>query len=140
VRKLVVALLILTAVTTSASGAKKPWLGMALTLRKGPDGNRFLYVAAVPAGTPAAKAGMAAGDVVTAINGRKISFRDDLDVMEFIGRSKPGDTIRLRVVRAGKAKDMRVRFGELPPEYEDAFRESLERARVLRERGAVRRS
>ncbi len=138
-RKLVSILLIVAAVSTFAAAPKKPWLGMALTLRKGPDGAQFIYVAAVPAGTPAAKAGMAAGDVVTAIDGRKITFRDDLDVMEFIARSRPGETIRFRVVRSGKAKDVRVKVGELPREYEDALRESLQRARELRKKSEAPR-
>ena len=107
---------------------------MALTLRQGPDGAKFIYVGVVPAGTPAASAGMVAGDVITAINGKKIAFRDDLDIMEFIASFKPGATIRFQVMRSGKAKVVAVKAGELPREYEEAFRQSLERAREMRSR------
>lgn len=134
-RKLTALLVLMAAASLFAADAtapRKPWLGMALTLRQGPDGAKFLYVAVVPEGTPAAKAGMAAADVVTAINGKKITFRDDLDVMEFIASFKPGDTIRFHVVRSGKTKIVAVKAGALPREYEEALRESLEHAREVR--------
>ncbi|MEA2465615.1 MAG: serine protease Do [Acidobacteriota bacterium] len=140
-RKLTALLLLTFAATLSAADAaapRKPWLGMALTLRQGPDGAKFVYVAVVPEGTPAGKAGMAAGDVVTAINGKKIAFRDDLDVMEFVGAFKPGETIRFHVVRSGKTKIVAVKAGELPREYEEALRESLERAREMRKRAETK--
>jgi S1-C subfamily serine protease len=75
---------------------------------------------------------MAEGDVVTAINEKKISFRDDLDIIEFVGSFKPGDMIRFHLIRSGKEKAIAIRAGELPPEYEKASRESLQRAREQR--------
>ncbi|HYK04141.1 MAG TPA: PDZ domain-containing protein [Thermoanaerobaculia bacterium] len=136
-RKFTALLLLLLAATLSAAegtAPRKPWLGMALTLRQGPDGAKFVYVAVVPEGTPAAKAGMAASDVITAINGKKIAFRDDLDIMELVGSFKPGDTIRFHVIRSGKATIVAVKAGELPREYEEALRQSLEHAREMRKR------
>jgi serine protease Do len=120
-RKLTVVLLIAIAAATVAgsqlradAAPGKPWLGMALTLRQGPDGARFVYVAVVAKDTPAAKAGMAAGDVVTAINGNRVAFRDDLALLEFLASFKPGDTIRFGLVRSGKTQVIAVRAGTLP--------------------------
>lgn len=116
-----------------AADARKPWLGMGLVLRQGPDGAEFLYVAAVPADTPAAKAGFAAGDVITAIDKKPITFGDDLDLMEFMAALKPGQTVRFQMTRAGKTKTIALKAGELPREYEERARESMERARAARE-------
>lgn len=132
-RKLVLcSVLVIVAATVSAEPPRKAWLGLGLVLKNSPDGSKFLYVAAVPDGTPAAKAGMAAGDVVTAIDRKAIAFRDDLDLMEFMAALKPDQIVRFQVTRSGKAKSITVKAGEMPREYEERARESLERARAAR--------
>lgn len=130
-RKIAICFFVLfaTAVTADAS---KAWLGMGLVLKNSPDGSKFLYVVAVPADTPAAKAGMMTGDVVTAIDKKPITFRDDLDLMEFTAALEPNQVVRFLVTRSGAARTISVKAGVLPREYEERSRESMERARAAR--------
>lgn len=120
----------------AAAAVPKPWLGVGLLLQEDASGGKFLFVAAVPEGTPAAAAGLKAQDLVTAIDGKKIGFRDDLDLLEFIGALKPDQVLRLRVVRGGKTIDAQLKVGRMPAEYESRWEASLARAREKREAAA----
>jgi putative serine protease PepD len=87
--------------------AEHAYLGVSL------DGNAAqARVAEVRSGTPAAEAGLKAGDVVTAIDGSKISSADDLQSV--IGGKKPGDTISLTYTRDGKSHTVSVKLGTRP--------------------------
>ena len=60
----------------------------------------------VVAGSPADKAGIEPGDIITAIDGRTITRADDLVVA--IRAKAPGDTVTLTVKRDGKEQDIKV--------------------------------
>jgi S1-C subfamily serine protease len=111
-----------------------PWLGAGFVLRQSPGGGKFLYVAGVQAGSPAAAAGVRRGDVVEAINGSPIRFTDELDLIEAVAALKPGSTLRMRVVRSGKSEELKIVVGLLPPELRPLAAESLQRAREQRAR------
>ncbi|CAN5668502.1 DegQ family serine endoprotease [soil metagenome] len=68
-----------------------------------PDG---ALVSNVAADTPAAKAGLKAGDVITQVNGEPIIRSGSLSSR--IGLSSPGDKVKLTVWREGSARDMDV--------------------------------
>ena len=79
-------------------------------------------VTGVTAGSPAAAAGLRAGDVIVAIGGRRIEVPDE--VLSEIGTKRPGSELDLEVWRAasdGDATDdgarvpLRVRLGTLDP-------------------------
>jgi len=57
-------------------------------------------VSQVEPDSPAAKAGLKTGDVITELNGKKITDASDLQVA--VGQMKPGSTIKLNVLRDGK--------------------------------------
>lgn len=59
-----------------------------------------LTVIAPVEGSPAAKAGILAGDVILAIDGQEIEGRSVFDVEELVG-GRPGTTVRLRVRHRG---------------------------------------
>ena len=61
-------------------------------------------VASVEKGSPAEKAGLQAGDVIRAVDGQPIVASGDLPAA--IGLSRPGDKVRLHVVRQGKTLDL----------------------------------
>lgn len=71
-------------------------------------------LASVEPGSPAAKAGLEAGDVVQAVNGQKIATPKDLAMT--VATVKPGEEARLHVLREGRGLDVQVRVGELPAE------------------------
>ena len=69
-------------------------------------------VASVKSGSPADKAGLKAGDVVTAIDGKSVSSADDLTAL--VATYKPGDTAKLTVKRIGSTQTISVTFGQRP--------------------------
>ncbi len=69
-----------------------------------------VLVQEVQPGGPADKAGLKAGDIITAIDGRSIKDGDDL-VNEIASR-RPGSTVRLGYVRDGKTMDTTVTIGD----------------------------
>jgi len=62
--------------------------------------------AAVVSGSPAAKAGLRAKDVVTKVNGLAVGQRGSLSTL--VGEYAPGDTIELTVLRGGQTLTLKV--------------------------------
>jgi C-terminal processing protease CtpA/Prc len=119
---------LLLVVMLTAQPAARPWLGMALAVRTSPGGAKFLYVGAVGPNTPAARADIRAGDIITHIGRRKPRFRDELDVIEFVSRLKVGQKLEISLVRAGTARATTIVVERLPPELEGAWKDGHERA------------
>jgi serine protease Do len=71
-------------------------------------------VAKVLAESPAGKAGIKVGDVIIEYNGEKVHYSSDLPPM--VGRTRVGSDAKLRVLRDGKTRSIKVRIGELPAE------------------------
>jgi serine protease Do len=61
---------------------------------------------------PAAKAGVASGDVITAANGQPI--RDARELARIIGGLAPGSAVKLDMLRNGKSKVVNLTLGQLP--------------------------
>src|SRR5437764_2463636 len=61
---------------------------------------------------PAAKAGVEAGDVITAVNGRQV--RDARELARIIAGLVPGSTAKLDLVHKGQAKDVSLTLAQLP--------------------------
>ena len=73
-------------------------------------------VAEPQANSPAAKAGIVAGDVITAVNGTAI--KDAKELARQIGGMAPGASVKLTVWRKGEEKTISLTLGELPKERE----------------------
>jgi serine protease Do len=65
-------------------------------------------------GSPAAKAGIEAGDVITAVNGTAI--KDSRDLARTIATLAPGTSVKLDVFHKGESKTLTFALGELPNE------------------------
>jgi serine protease Do len=61
---------------------------------------------------PAAKAGIASGDVITAVNGQ--SIKDARELARVIGGLAPGSAVKLDTLRNGKSKVVNLTLGQLP--------------------------
>ncbi|MBR0966620.1 Do family serine endopeptidase [Bradyrhizobium diazoefficiens] len=67
-------------------------------------------------GSPAAKAGIEAGDVITAVNGA--SIKDSRDLAQTIATLAPGSSVKLDVFHKGDSKTVTLALGELPNEQQ----------------------
>ena len=69
-------------------------------------------VASVEADTPAGEAGVHHGDIITAVDGRKIKTTRDL--INYVANKGPGSSVNLDVLRNGKPMELKVKLGERP--------------------------
>jgi serine protease Do len=98
---------------------QRGWLGVSLqpmdqelaTAMRAADAKGAL-VSAVEPDSPAAKAGLRAGDVITAIDGRAVNSPRDLAAG--VADVAPGRTATLAVLRDGSAIEQRVEIGNNP--------------------------
>ncbi|WBL80581.1 Do family serine endopeptidase [Bradyrhizobium xenonodulans] len=65
-------------------------------------------------GSPAAKAGIEAGDVITAVNGTAV--KDSRDLARTIATLAPGTSVKLDVIHKGDSKTITMALGEVPSE------------------------
>ncbi|MDQ7814044.1 MAG: trypsin-like peptidase domain-containing protein [Brevundimonas sp.] len=77
---------------------------------------KVAYIGEVTPGGPADSAGLQLGDIVIRMNGQPILGRNDLT--RRIGQVRPGETVRLEVLRDGRRQTVNVRAGTRPPESE----------------------
>jgi len=73
-------------------------------------------VAQVPAGGPAAKAGIEPGDVITEYNGRPVNTQDEL--VKMVIATKPGTSAPVKIMRNKQEKTLHVTVEELDLEAE----------------------
>jgi len=75
---------------------------------------RGILVNSVQPSGPAERAGIRAGDVITALNGQPID--DPNSFRNRVASTPPGTEVKLSIVRDGQPREMGVRLGELRPE------------------------
>ncbi|MEH2545170.1 serine protease Do [Bradyrhizobium sp. AZCC 2262] len=63
-------------------------------------------------GSPAAKAGIQSGDVITALNGTPV--KESRDLARQVAALAPGSSAKLDILRNGESKTLTVTLGELP--------------------------
>jgi len=66
----------------------------------------------IVAGSPAAKAGLQAGDLITAVNGTAVASVNQF--VATIANYAPGDTVTLTVNRSGQTKSIKLTLGSQP--------------------------
>lgn len=95
----------------------KPYLGVSYTMigkeiaaiRRLPEG---AFVSRVAKGTPAEKAGLQRGDIITKFQGKSLSTAYSLG--QAIAKQKVGDEVTLTVDRGGEPREFRVILAEMP--------------------------
>jgi len=63
-------------------------------------------------GSPAVKAGIEAGDVITAVNGEQV--KDSRDLARNISMMAPGSSVKLDILHKGETKTLTLALGEMP--------------------------
>jgi putative serine protease PepD len=84
------------------------WLGVTSTDASGGGAQ----VGSVLSGSPAAKAGVQRGDVITALGGANVA--DSSGLSDAVGGHAVGDTVKLTVRRGGSLKTLTVKLGDRP--------------------------
>jgi putative serine protease PepD len=84
-----------------------PYLGVSVS---NADNNGGATVKTVAGGSPAEKAGLQQGDVITKAGTKDVHTSDDL--VNAVQSSKPGQQLELTVVRGGSAKTVTVTIGD----------------------------
>jgi putative serine protease PepD len=95
--------------------ATHPYLGVGSKDAVVADGSAKRAAAvltSVVSGTPADKAGLQAGDAVTAVNGSSVD--GSLSLVAQVRQHAVGDTVTLRVVRDGQARDLGITLTARP--------------------------
>lgn len=85
------------------SNARRGLLGAELQA----VGERARVVAVTPGG-PAAKAGLAPGDLIVAFNGSGFHFATDRELIEGLGWIRAGKPVRLSLLRAGTKRELAI--------------------------------
>ena len=71
-----------------------------------------IYIKSIDDFSAAEKAGLKIGDVITEIEGTKVKTVDELN--EVKNKKSIGDTIKLKIYRDGKTKDISLTLQEQP--------------------------
>ncbi|MFD1710763.1 DegQ family serine endoprotease [Ottowia sp. GY511] len=89
----------------------------------------------VESGSPAEKAGVEAGDIITRFEGKTIDKASDLPRM--VGNTKPGTKSTITVFRRGQSRDLSITIAELEAEQASARRPSPRGSEAPKAQGAV---
>jgi serine protease Do len=103
----------------SKGAVVRGWLGvqvqaMTADMAEGlglPETEGALVSEPVPGG-PAAKAGIASGDVIISVNDAQI--KDERDLTRIVNNATPGSSVRIGLLHKGQARSMAIVLGESP--------------------------
>jgi putative serine protease PepD len=91
----------------SSGKAEHAYLGVSLSSTAS-----NALVGAVRSGTPAERAGLKAGDVITALDGKNVASTGELE--SAIAARKPGDSVSLTYTRNGKSHTVQLKLASRP--------------------------
>lgn len=98
-----------------------------------------LRLTSIEPGSPAARAGLEAGDVVVAIDGRALRFGDRFEFAHAARARRPGDLLRYTVQRGEEQRTLRAKLAEPPLGWEQEYVRDLARQETaLRAEGDAR--
>ena len=109
-------------------GAGIQELSEALATTFGVDPDAGALVRSVESNSPASRAALQPGDIITAVGNQEVS--DPSELLKIIGRVSPGSTIELTYLREGSREQTRLTVAERP----DPTRPQVERARGIEPR------
>ncbi len=96
---------------TQEAASPRPYLGVRITASEDPAQPGVVILAVDPR-SPAAEAGLEAGDVITAVDGSAVTAPED--VVTAIADRAIGDTVSLEIVRNGETRTVEAVLAEFP--------------------------
>ncbi len=92
---------------------ERGWLGVSVAdAEEQGRGRRGALIMGVERGSPAARAGLRQGDLVTALNGEPVATSRAL--VRGVAGLPPGETVRLTLTRGGRSQEVAVQIGRRP--------------------------
>ncbi|MCI0753889.1 S1C family serine protease [Teichococcus vastitatis] len=95
---------------------ERGWLGVAVQdigEEATPGGrNRGVQIQSIERNSPAARAGLRPGDIVTALNGDRVETSRAL--IRSVAGTPPGQTVRMTLMRDGRSRELAVQVGRRP--------------------------
>ncbi len=85
----------------------------------GGTGTQGAFVTQVDSGSPADKAGLKTGDIITAVDGQTVDATHPLNTL--ISQKKPGDNVVLSIQRGGQTQTINVTLGTSPTNSTTAY-------------------
>ena len=103
---------------------RRPWMGVylqtvdpSLAAQLGlPPDTEGAAIAEVVRDGPAADAGLEAGEVITAIGGKRVT--SDLELIKSIAARRPGDEVELEVLGSTRTRSVTVLLERRPPSFQ----------------------
>jgi serine protease Do len=102
---------------------------------QGMGDQRGAIVGDLVAGGPSQRAGLMIGDVIVGVNGQTVKTSSELT--RRVAQAKPGDSLRLDVIRDGRRRTVDVRSGARPSERELAANDNTPGSRAPAAPGAA---
>lgn len=128
-RRAVSILLFCALATTLAAADRRPgFLGLGMTHHANGD-ERWLMARIIVAGGPADTAGIRVSDVITALGGRPVRFRNMAEVMDYLATIRPRQRVEVTILRDGKSMRRVVTAIEMPDEYWERWQATRKIAR-----------
>jgi S1-C subfamily serine protease len=113
-------LLTILASLPAATPRRSPgWLALGYTYNSSGTAQApviWLFVRDVLPGGPAARAGVQPHDVITAINGHRLTFKNDIESLNFFAAMHAGDRVTLGIRRGARTLAITVVATQAPPD------------------------
>jgi serine protease Do len=96
-----------------AKQQQRPFLGVAVSPAN--EDGTGVKIAQITADSPAAKAGIKEGDVITKVNGKDVP--EVTEFLKAVGSNKVGDKLKMTVMRDGKEQSVTATLGPRPADF-----------------------
>jgi S1-C subfamily serine protease len=93
-------------------GVAYRWAGAASARQLRAEGQRGALVQRVESGSPAARAGVQRGDIITKVEGKPLT--EEAELSKAIRKRRPGDALQFTVVRENQEHDLTATLAERP--------------------------
>jgi S1-C subfamily serine protease len=127
-----IALLILALLSNRPAAPCPGWLGLGFRYQPPAHGNAdgWIYVQRLALAGPAERAGLVAGDVISAIDGQPIRYIDELSVLQRLSRVRAGTVVHLTIRRGTRTVVVYLTAVSASKEQCATWRKSFEMARA----------
>lgn len=110
-------------ISADAQTQRPGWIGLGLHYEPGAGGKLgSLYVRHVLAGSPAGVAGLKPQDLIVSVNGKAPRYKDSVEAVRAFAGLRPGDRLKLVIVRAGRKHSVTVTAAVMPDAYYEMWK------------------